>query len=93
MTVIRVYGEADVTCMLCGREVGVVRLNRGARVATFKAAGADHETPLIVNKLRCSHCGGCTFVDHKLEPRRDYGRAERPRRGRPPKKLREASLA
>jgi hypothetical protein len=92
---VRIYLEADVKCYMCGHVSGVLRVDRGASGAptTFKPAGSDVETVIGSRAgLRCLRCQGPTFTD-EFEQRREYPKTDflddRPRRGRPPKRLLE----
>ena len=92
-TTIRTFVEADVKCFHCGQITGAVRTNRADRTSplTFRAIGASADTPVRGGEqIRCHRCGGPTYFD-EFEMRReavhvDFSQ-ERPRRGRPPKRL------
>ena len=92
---VRVYLEADVKCYHCGHISGSARVDRGVAnpITTFKPIGSDVETPIENRaKLRCLRCGGPTYTD-EFEVRREFAAVDfledRPRRGRPPKRLAE----
>ncbi|HYU17495.1 MAG TPA: hypothetical protein VEQ11_02255 [Chloroflexota bacterium] len=90
---VRTYLEADVKCYHCGHVSGVARVEPGPGkpVATFKPLDSDVETP-IENRalLRCARCSGPTYFE-EFELRQEFARInfldDRPRRGRPPKRL------
>jgi len=59
----------------------------------FKAVNSEAETAVrSPSSLRCLRCNGSTFTD-EFEVRHEYARIDfledRPRRGRPPKRLAE----
>jgi hypothetical protein len=90
---VRTFIEADVKCYHCGQISGVVRVDRGVAnpTPTFIASGSDAETPIQHRaQLRCLRCNGPTYFD-EFEQRQQYARIDfledRPRRGRPPKRL------
>lgn len=90
---VRVYTEADVKCYHCGHTSGVVRVDRGVEKATpkFVAAGSEAETPIQSRaSLRCLRCKGSTYFDEVVQ-KQEYPTVDfledRPRRGRPPKRL------
>ena len=92
---VRIYVEADVKCYHCGHTSGVVRVDRGVAnaVPTFKPVGSDTETPIQQRTaLKCLRCQGPTFFE-EFELRREFAKTDfledRPRRGRPPKRLAE----
>jgi ribosomal protein S14 len=91
----RVYLEADVKCYHCGHVSGVVRVDRGVKnaPAMFKPHGSDAEIRIDPRaRPRCLRCGGPTLFE-EFELRREYPKVDfledRPRRGRPPKRLLE----
>jgi hypothetical protein len=86
---------AEIACLLCGRPVGTAMAESWPPCGpvVFRPADSTTERQLpAVSSLRCSMCGGSAVVDElsvltlRLEPPIDW-RAERPRRGRPPKWL------
>ncbi len=90
---VRTYLEADVKCYMCGHISGVARVDRGVPnpSPTFRPSGSDVEAPILNRaKLRCARCQGPTFTD-EFELRREFEKIDflenRPRRGRPPKRL------
>lgn len=90
---VRVFNEADVKCYHCGHISGVVRVERGVAnpIPTFKAFGSDAETPVRSRaQVRCLRCNGSTYFDEVVQ-RQEYAKVDfledRPRRGRPPKRL------
>ncbi len=89
---IRTYLETDVKCYLCGHISGIARVERGVDgKATFVPAGSEVEQPIDRRaNLRCLRCNGPTFFD-EFELRHEYAKLDfledRPRRGRPPKRL------
>lgn len=90
---IRTFLEADVNCYHCGQTSGVVRSDgvTGTPSITFKPHGSDAETPIRRGeRIKCVRCQGPTFFD-AFEQRVEYARVDfledRPRRGRPPKRL------
>ena len=92
---VRVYVEADVKCYHCGHTSGVVRTDRGPANprTTFLALGTSVETPIGPKQnVKCLRCGGPTYFD-EFEQRHEYAPLvideDRPRRGRPPKRLLE----
>ncbi len=91
---IRTYMETDVKCYLCGHISGVARVDRGAeRRTTFLPAGSNVELPIASRGgLKCKRCNGPTFFD-EFEVKHEYAPIDyldnRPRRGRPPKRLLE----
>ena len=87
---------ADIGCLLCGRRVGAILTDQwppAGAVVSFQAEAARTTRPLAAWwRLRCAICGGNTAVTEltqrtvRLEPQVDW-RSDRPRRGRPPKRL------
>ncbi len=98
-TPVRPYLEADVKCFHCGHISSVARVERGSQnpKTTFKPVDSSAEI-LMRNRsqLKCLRCGGPTFTD-EFELRQEYAQVDfledRPRRGRPPKRLVERRLA
>jgi hypothetical protein len=70
-------GEADVTCLMCGRLIGQVAglVSRGVREernlpsaprwSSFRAANADRPTMLFTGRerFRCQACGGFAVME------------------------------
>ncbi len=90
---VRTFLEAEVKCFLCADVSGLIRVERGGQspIATFKAVGSETEISVRTRtQLRCPRCSGPTFFD-EWEQRREYAKLDfledRPRRGRPPKRL------
>ena len=94
---------ADIKCYLCGAISGQIESDQPehARVSRtpspsghvrYRAAGASESVPMTNwRAIRCARCGGPTYLD---EPNIIVRRVEeynwldeRPRRGRPPKRL------
>jgi hypothetical protein len=92
---------ADIACLPCGRPVGTVRTDRWPPKGPvlFQPAGSSNAHPLSnIWRLRCPVCGGNTAADEvtvrtvRIEGPTDW-KADRPRRGRPPKWLVELRQA
>ena len=95
----RTFYVADLKCYMCGSVAGSLeseqefnQLSAAGRPVLLRQTGQDH--PVQVGnwrRLRCDRCGGPLFLDEiDLVTRRyeDYNwLEERPRRGRPPKRL------
>ncbi len=86
---------AEITCLLCARPVGTARADRWPPTGPvlFQPAGSSTARSLpTIWRLRCPVCGGNTAADDitvrtvRLEGPTDW-KADRPRRGRPPKWL------
>jgi len=88
---------AEVVCLTCGRKAGTALAEHWppTRPILFQPPAA--RTASLVRawwRIRCATCGGNTAADGvtirtvQLEPPVDW-RTERPRRGRPPKRLME----
>ena len=92
---IRRFAEAEVRCYHCGRVAGSLREELGVRgsVPTFRASVGRPEMLIrTLACLRCTRCSGSLYIDHlEVVERFDIaaGSVERPRRGRPPKRLLE----
>ena len=94
---------ADLKCYLCGAISGAIeseqpeegqapQVGRPSRNVRYRAAGARESVPLANwRNIHCARCGGPTYLDEpNIIVRRieDYNWLdERPRRGRPPKRL------
>ena len=88
---------AEIVCLLCGRETGIAAAEHWPPTGPILFQPPDAKTPWVVRawwRIRCAVCGGNTAADEvtartvRLEPPIDW-REERPRRGRPPKRLAE----
>jgi hypothetical protein len=93
------YVEAEVKCYHCGHTSGVIRQDRGVPTppTVFVNADGGPEVRLkSLTELRCTRCQGSVFTD-EFEVRYVYPKVdfldERPRRGRPPKRLVEMRRA
>lgn len=93
---LRTYVMADVKCYLCGSINGTIECASQPfpRSVVFRKLGTTKEQPAEVvewRRLRCARCGGPTFLDDPdvvTERTESYNwLQERPRRGRPPKRL------
>ena len=91
---------ADLKCYLCGAVSGTIESEqpeesqapKASRSVRYRAAGASESVPLANwRNVHCVRCGGPTYLDEpNIVVRRveDYNWLdERPRRGRPPKRL------
>jgi hypothetical protein len=94
---------ADLKCYLCGTISGAIeseqpeagqtlQIKRPSRNVRYRGAGATESVPLADwRNIHCARCGGPTYLDEpNIIVRRieDYNWLdERPRRGRPPKRL------
>jgi hypothetical protein len=94
------YLEAEVKCYHCGHLTGVVRRDRGVANAPTTFVSTDGAAPRIVRSLtalRCTRCHGSVYMDDfdvkYVYPRIDFLEEDRPRRGRPPKRLVELRKA
>jgi hypothetical protein len=94
------YLEAEVKCLHCGHTSGVVRRDQGVPGAptTFHASdGGPVMTVRGLTDLRCARCQGSVFTDEfdvrYVYPKVDFLDDDRPRRGRPPKRLVELRRA
>lgn len=95
------YLEAEVKCLHCGHTTGVIRRERGTPggSTTFHSTEGTVSTVKRLTDLRCDRCHGSVYTD-EVELRYVYPRIdfldlddERPRRGRPPKRLVEMRQA
>jgi hypothetical protein len=86
---------AEITCLLCARPVGTTRSNRWPPIGPILFQPADSNSANLLLawwRVRCEMCGGNTAATElttrtvRVEQPIDW-RAERPRRGRPPKWL------
>lgn len=94
---IRIYLVADLKCYLCGGVLGSIESEQQKilpRRVLFREVG-EKEGHMVDNwrQLRCQRCGGPTFLDDADVVTRRVERVDwiedRPRRGRPPKRLLE----
>ncbi len=93
---VRTYLVADVKCYLCGGISGSVESEQQpiSRRVMYRRAG-EREALAILDwrRLRCERCGGPIYLDDAdVITRRTEAHnwlEERPRRGRPPKRLAE----
>jgi hypothetical protein len=100
------YLEAEVKCYHCGHISGVLRRAQGPAGAPTVFQSSDRGPVSIVKgltDLRCARCQGSVYTDEfdirYVYPKVDFlEEDEKPRRGRPPKRLvelrrvREAAL-
>ncbi len=91
---VRTLVVADVKCYLCGTISGRIESDRQPlpRSVTFHKAGEEKALPVLDwRRLRCVRCGGPIYLDdadvitQRIETYNWL--EERPRRGRPPKRL------
>lgn len=94
------YLEAEVHCFHCGHTTGVIRRDQGEpRAQTFFHAAEGGEPAVVksLTALRCARCGGSVYTDdfevRYIYPKVDLFEDDRPRRGRPPKRLVELRRA
>ena len=95
----RTFFVADLKCYMCGSVSGSIEseqsLTRAAapgQPVLFRQVGRDQPVQTINwQRLRCDRCGGPLFLDESDVITRRYENYnwldERPRRGRPPKRL------
>lgn len=95
----RTFFVADLKCYMCGSVSGSIESEQSltasgpvVRPVNFRPAGQDKLVPVLNWKqLRCDRCGGPLFLDETDVVTRRYDEYnwldERPRRGRPPKRL------
>lgn len=93
------YYEAEVRCYHCGHTSGVVRRDRSGpgAVMMYQAGSVGEPVPVRgLTDLRCARCHGSVYTD-EFEVRYVYPKVDffedRPRRGRPPKRLVEMRRA
>jgi hypothetical protein len=92
---------AEITCILCAREVGIAVDTRWPPAGTvlIQMEGSTVLRRVELRRLRCPDCGGNTSTDEvttrllRRERTIDWRNEERPRRGRPPKWLVEQRKA
>ena len=95
----RTFFVADLKCYMCGSVSGSIESEQSLTAAApvtrpvlFRQPGRD-EALRVMNwqRLRCDRCGGPLFLDEPDVITRRYESYnwldERPRRGRPPKRL------
>jgi len=97
----RTFFVADLKCYMCGSVSGSVESEQSLTAAPhiprpvlLRQPGKNREQPVRVlnwRHLRCDRCGGPLFLDESEMVTRRYEEYnwldERPRRGRPPKRL------
>jgi len=95
----RTFFVADLKCYMCGSVYGSVESEQSLtaaphtpRAVLLRRAGLETATPVLNwRQLRCDRCGGPLFLDESEMVTRRYEEynwlEERPRRGRPPKRL------
>jgi hypothetical protein len=88
--------EADIKCYLCGTLAGVIEADRERdplRVVFRQPGETVGRAIREVKHIRCPRCGGATFLDEVTVVTRRVETMnwleDRPRRGRPPKRLLE----
>jgi DNA-directed RNA polymerase subunit RPC12/RpoP len=94
------YLEAEVRCFHCGHTSGAIRRDQGVPGARayFHAADGSHVAEVrSLTQLRCMRCSGSVFIDEfetrYVYPKVDFLDDDKPRRGRPPKRLVELRRA
>ena len=94
------YLEAEVKCYHCGHNSGVIRRAQNVPQAptVFQNADGGPAVPVkSLTALRCTRCQGSVFIDEfetrYVYPKVDFMDDDRPRRGRPPKRLVELRRA
>jgi hypothetical protein len=94
----RTFFVADLKCYMCGSVAGSIESEQspasaGVSSPVFLRQAGREEAVQVGNwrKLRCDRCGGPLFLDESDVITRRYDEynwmEERPRRGRPPKRL------
>jgi len=95
----RTFFVADLKCYMCGSVSGSIESEQSLTGATqtgspvyLRQAGRDQAVQIDSwRRLRCDRCGGPLFLDETDVITRRYEEYnwldERPRRGRPPKRL------
>jgi hypothetical protein len=96
----RTFFKADLKCYMCGGVAGSIESEqsfvdaaKAARPVVLRRAGLPQQATPVLNwrTLRCDRCGGPLFLDEVEVITRRYDEYnwldERPRRGRPPKRL------
>jgi hypothetical protein len=94
------YLEAEVKCYHCGHTSGVLRRMQSSPNAPTVFQSADGSPAVVVRSLtdlHCERCQGSVFTDEfetrYVYPKVDFLDEDRPRRGRPPKRLVELRRA
>ena len=94
------YLEAEVHCFHCGHTSGVIRRDQGTPRAQPYFHPAEGAEPVAINSLtalRCARCAGSVYTDEfevrYVYPQVEFFDEDRPRRGRPPKRLVELRRA
>jgi hypothetical protein len=84
----------ELACLLCGRAIGTLETRCWSLLgpALLRHAGQSRAVSIADwSRLRCATCGGNVYVDEirtaRLYPSGSWDDLERPRRGRPPKRL------
>jgi hypothetical protein len=95
----RTFFVADLKCYMCGGVSGSIESEQSltgvsavAHPVLFRKTASDQPIQIINwQRLRCDRCGGPLFLDETDIVTRRYDQYnwldERPRRGRPPKRL------
>jgi hypothetical protein len=92
----RTFFVADLKCYMCGSVCGSIESEqaptRAVHPVIFRQAGREQPVQIPSWRgLRCDRCGGPLFLDESEVITRRYEEYnwldERPRRGRPPKRL------
>jgi hypothetical protein len=95
----RTYYVADLKCYMCGSVAGSIESERPfgsippqGGLMSLRQTGSERAIQIANwRKLRCDRCGGPLFLDEADTVTRRYEEynwlEERPRRGRPPKRL------
>jgi hypothetical protein len=96
----RTFFKADLKCYMCGSVAGSIESEQSfgpaahaRRPVLLRRVGLPEQPVQVLNwrTLRCDRCGGPLFLDEVEEITRRYEEYnwldERPRRGRPPKRL------
>ena len=85
--------EVEVKCLHCGHAAGLLRRELGEPEAptTFhQSAGSAPVAVGSLSALRCTRCAGSLYTDeYRVIDVCQLGLVEKPRRGRPPKRLAE----
>jgi hypothetical protein len=94
------YLEAEVRCYHCGHTSGVIQRSQDVLEAPIVFKSADGETTVNIRnlaELRCARCRGSVYIEEfetrYVYPKVDFLDEDRPRRGRPPKRLVELRRA
>jgi hypothetical protein len=91
---VRTFLVADVKCYMCGAISGTIESERQPlpRSVQFQKTGEKQAFPVLDwHRLRCIRCNGPIYLDDTRVVTRRFENynwlEERPRRGRPPKRL------